>query len=196
MKRELYCFHKFGFCITFFTLVFIVESCGKKTIKKEDNTEYGIASPQYAVLTEKSLDQLTSFEFERWGTSLSDSVEYYFPDGDLNTRTELKGKPAVLAWWKNYKKTSGLQSMSVESANYIPLNVTKKPKDGSKSGNYVIAYFSNKMVYNGNGVALRMNFIFHFDKDKLIDQISAFYDRTPIIAASGKNYLENRKKDK
>jgi hypothetical protein len=171
--------------------LFLLVACNssKKDLPK-DGADYAIASPEYSVLAEKSLDLLTSFEFDRWGNMLSDSIIYYFPDGDMKTRTKLVGKAALLAWWKNYKNTSGLESMSVEGANYVPVETLGKPRDGFVPGVYVFAYFSNKMVYHGNGVALRMNFAFHFDKEKMIDRVMTYYDRTPIIKASGKNLLE------
>jgi hypothetical protein len=177
--------------LSILTLSLITSGCDFGSNNKEDNSSYTIASPQYAVLAEKSLDFLTSFDFESWGTLLSDSVEYNFPDGDINTRTVLKGKKTLLAWWKNYKNESGLESMSLENANYLPINTTVDIKDGLKPGTYVYSYFSNKMVYKGSGLAVRMNFVFHFDQAKMIDNITTYYDRTPIIKAmNGKNYLD------
>ena len=169
-------------------LILSVSNCSKADAPIE-RTDYEIAPPVYAALAEKSLDLLTSFQFDSWSSMLSDSIIYYFPDGDKNTRTKLEGKTALLAWWKNYKNTSGLESMTIEGANYLPIEVRLMPRNNFKRGVIVYSYFSNKMIFQRETVALQMNFVFHFDKEKMIDQIMTFYDTSPIIKVSGKKFL-------
>ena len=192
--REHTNFHKFlQLNIIVVVILFGAESCSTQQADMPLlNNNYAIASPVYTTLAEKSLDLLTSFEFDSWAGMMSDSIEYEFPDGDINSRTKLIGKSAVLAWWKNYKATSGIQSMTVTAANYLPIHVLQKPKDGLLSGIYVYAYFSNNMVFKDDSVALRMNFNFHFNKEKMIDRIITYYDRTPIIEVSGNNFLNKK----
>jgi len=60
-------------------------------------------------------------------------------------------------------------------------------------GFYVFSYFSNKMVYSGKPLGLRMNFITHFNADKKIDRYITYYDRAPLIQIMGKNLLEKKK---
>ena len=45
----------------------------------------------------------------------------------------------------------------------------------------------------GKTVALRMNFIAHFNADKKIDRYTTYYDRSVIIKTMGKNMLEEIK---
>lgn len=157
------------------------------------NPNFIIAPVEYSTLSEKAMNHMARFEFDAWGDMLADNVVYTFPDGDVETRTTLNGKEAVLAWWKNWKATSGIESMTMTEFNHIPVNVTAALKGGAPMGNYDIAYFSNKMVLKGKTVALRMNFTVHFNADKKIDRYTTYYDRSLIIKAMGKNILDELK---
>ena len=139
---------------------------------------------------------MAKFDFDAWAEMLADNVIYTFPDGDVDTRTKLEGKAAVVGWWKTWKEKSGVQSMSMSEFNHFPLNVTREPKGGALKGVYDFAYFSNKIVFGGKSLALRMNFITHFNADKKIDRYITYYDRSVIIKATGKNMLEELKTKK
>ena len=158
-----------------------------------DRSEMGnitTASSSYSILAEKSLDLLASFDLETWGTMLSDSVVYYFPDGDAKNNKKIAGKKAVVEWWKNYAAVSGLKSMSIENARYMPIHIKNGIRRGDLSGTQVIAYFSNKMIYEDGEISVKMNFVIHFDKNKMIDGYYTYYDRTPIIKITkSKNIL-------
>ena len=160
------------------------------------NPNFSIAPTEYAALSEQSLMHLAKFEFDTWEATLADNVIYTFPDGDIDTRTKLEGKAAVVGWWKGWKEKSGIQSMTMTEFNHFPLNVTVQPKGGALMGNYDFVYFSNKMVFAGKPVALRMNFAIHFNADKKIDRYITYYDRSVIIKATGKNILEEMKQKK
>ncbi|MBX2891660.1 MAG: hypothetical protein KF734_12070 [Saprospiraceae bacterium] len=155
------------------------------------NSDVALAPAEYADLSKKALEHLTKFEFDAWGTMLADTVQYNFPNGDEQTRTKLTGKQAVLDWWKNWQQTSGIQSMTTDRLNQYSLEVSKSQLPGGLTGVFSYAYFSNKMVFNGTPVSVRMNFIAHFNKDKKIDRYFTYYDRQPIIEAmGGKNLLK------
>ena len=156
------------------------------------NPLFTIAPADYTIIAEKALTQLANFDYDAWGEMLADNVEYSFPDGDNDTRTKLIGKAAVVGWWKGFRKDSGISSMTMSEFNHFPLDVTGDPKGGAVKGLYVFSYFSNKMVFGGNSVGLRMNFVTHFNADKKIDRYVTYYDRTPIIKAMGKNLLEKK----
>ena len=166
----------------------------KPDAPKVENADYAIASNDYVDVVKTAFDHFGKFEYDAWGAMLAEDVEYSFPDGDVGTRTKLVGKPAVISWWKNWQKTSGVQSMTFDAGNFIPFNALKAHNAGALPGIYVVAYLSNKMVFNGAPVAVRMNFSIHFNSEKLIDRYVTYYDRTPIIKAmKGKNYLEATK---
>ena len=157
------------------------------------NPNFSIAPVEYADLSEKAMGHFAKFEYDAWADMLADNVVYAFPDGDVDTRTKLEGKAAVVAWWKSWKEKSGTESMTLSEFNHFPLNVTVQPKGGALMGNYDFCYFSNKMMVAGKPVALRMNFITHFNADKKIDRYTTYYDRGVIIKAMGKNMLEEIK---
>lgn len=156
------------------------------------NSRFTIAPDEYSELSEKAAGLLAKFDYDAWAEMLADDVSYLFPDGDTETRTRLEGKKAVVDWWKNWQKTSGIQSMTMSEFNHFPLNVTEQPKGGATTGIYDFAYFTNKMVYGKNTVSLRMNFITHFNAEKKIDRYITYYDRSAIIKAAGANVLEKK----
>lgn len=153
------------------------------------NPDFAIAAPEFSDLAVKSFDLLSKFEFDAWGEMLAGDIEYYFPDGDVDTRTKLAGKQAVLDWWKNWQETSGIQSMVMSNGNYVPVEAIKAPNMTGLPGVYVFCYMSNAMDFNGNKTAVRMNFSLHFNQEKLIDRIYSYYDRMPIVEAMGRNNI-------
>ncbi len=152
-----------------------------------------IASPEYAELASKALTYLTKLDIDKWASMLADDVEYNFPDGDEGTRTKLTGKAAVQGWWSNWVKTSGVKSMTMDRAVFIPVNSLEKNPSTGLTGVSVISYYSNTMDINGTPLKLRMNFTVHFNKNKLIDRYYTYYDRTQIVAIMGKDLLKNKK---
>jgi ketosteroid isomerase-like protein len=124
---------------------------------------------------------------------LADDVVYAYPDGDMDTRTKITGKSAVVDWWKKSEE-KGTNSMTLSDFNHTPINVTGQLKAGVPKGIYDLVYFTNKMVINGKPVSLRMNFSVHFNADKKIDRYYGYYDRSLIIKAAGKNTLDEVKK--
>lgn len=157
------------------------------------NPNFSIAPIEYAELSEKALNHIAKFEFDAWAEMMADNVVFTFPDGDVGTRTQLEGKAAVVGWWKGWKEKSGVESMTVSEINHFPINVNTQPKGGALMGNYDFSYFSNKMVFAGKSVSLRMNFITHFNADKKIDRYTTYYDRSIILKATGRNMLEELK---
>lgn len=138
---------------------------------KNEPQDYAIAPLVYTVLAEKSLDYLSSFELNSFASMLSDDVEYELPDGK-----KIVGKAALIHYWQHYKNTSGIISMSIVNANYLPIDVHLKPKGNDKRGIKVLADFTNNMVFKDKKIAIKMNFSIHFNKAKLIDRIVTIYD--------------------
>ena len=169
------------------------ETASESTSTAVTNPNFSIAPIEYSELTEKALTTFAKFDFDGWGNMLSDTVVYAFPDGDVATRTKLIGKAAVLAWWKTWKEKSGVQSVEMTEFNHFPLNVTAQPKGGALIGIYDFVYFSDKLVFNGKPVSLRMNYAIHFNADKKIDRYITYYDRDVLIKGSGRNMLEEIK---
>ncbi len=157
--------------------------------------DYEIAPQEYATMSESAIQKTTSNDIDGLAPMLADDVEFYYPDGDQNTRTKFIGKPAVIKWMKESFIAGGMKSSSSNAFNIIPVKANKKLNAGSLSGIQVICFFTRSATYNnGNTVSVRMNAVFHFNDNKLIDRVINYYDRTPFIKASGKNILDAAKK--
>ncbi|REJ84309.1 MAG: nuclear transport factor 2 family protein [Bacteroidetes bacterium] len=189
--------HKIQTLIVSFTfLIFAYFSCTspKTETPAPINKDFVVASSEYSDLAANAIEAIGSFDFEKWGTMLSEDVEFHFPDGNENTRTKLIGKKAVLDWWTNWKSSSGVKSLTFTLPNHIPVESIIAPNMTGLPGVYVFSYFSMKMeLDNGNIADVRMNFTAHFNKDKQIDRYYTYYDRTPIIQAMGRNILSPEK---
>ena len=154
--------------VTICLLLFVFTGSFAQTQKANPSAsgKLEIASPEYAELASKALTYLTKLEIDKWASMLADDVEYNFPDGDEGTRTKLTGKAAVQGWWSNWAKTSGVRSMTMDKAVFIPVNSLEKNPSTGLTGVTVISYFSNNLNINGTPVKVRMNFSAHFNKDK------------------------------
>ena len=181
--------------VTICLLLFVFSGSYSQTQKESPpaNKNYEIASAQYSELAAQALTYFIKMDIDKWASMLADDVEYNFPDGDEGTRTKLTGKAAVLGWWSNWAKTSGVKSMTMEKPVFIPVNSVERNPYTGLSGVTVITYFSNNMDINGTPLKLRMNFNAHFNENKLIDRYYTYYDRTKIVAIMGKNILEVKK---
>lgn len=184
MRME-HCYYKY-LLISFTALTFLLNAgCASSHADTLPEVEdYKIATPEYVVLAEKSLDLWASNELESFASMLADDVRYEFPDGK-----KVSGKNALIDYWKNYKQASGIQSMKIIDANYLPVDSQLKPKGDETPGIKVAADFTNRMTFPSSNLAVKMHFNFHFNKAKMIDRIMTYYDQTPIINASYKTSI-------
>lgn len=155
----------------------------------DTHSNYSIASEDYEELAEKALNLVGSFEFDDWYEMLAEDVEYYFPDGDVETRTRLIGKEAVVEFWNNYLEASGNTKMAFSNFVHIPVNVNEALNYTGLTGVIVLSYFSAEMSYGESTTNVRMNFATHFNDEKKIDRYYTYYDRSPIIEAAQMNIL-------
>jgi hypothetical protein len=178
--------------IKLFSMLAIIIALFSTTKAQAQAANYEIGKQEYVDLSEKAASQIATLDFDSWTSFLADDVEFWFPDGDNSTRIKLVGKKAVIDWWKNWKATSGIQPMSMDDANFLPINALK-PTAGSKlTGNIVISYFTNKLVFATGTANLRMNFVKHFNANKKIDRYITTYDRSLIIKAMGVDILSKK----
>jgi len=95
-----------------YALLFIVcsETNTENTnVTEEETPMLQAASQEYADLVLKSLDLMTEFDLDKWSELLADDVLWFWPDGTSETRNTIKGKEDLIAWWKNWKETTGGQ---------------------------------------------------------------------------------------
>lgn len=173
----------------------LLGSCREKEKEVDRNVDthqsnYEVASNRYSELSDEALDRMSSLDFDSWGELLADDVEYYFPDGDADTRTILKGKKEVVGWWKNWKETTGIDTMKFTDRVHIPVKANEKLNYSGLTGVIVISYFSNEMIYNGQPAQVRTNVAVHYTEDSLIDRFYTYYDRTPILKVVNANVLD------
>lgn len=183
--------------IMIFTAVsfLLIMSCQEKENDQKrdvttDQSNYEVASERFSDLNDEALDRMSSLDFDAWGELLADDVEYYFPDGDADTRTILKGKKEVIDWWKNWKETTGIDTMKFTDRVHIPVQANQRLNYSGLTGVIVISYFSNEMIYNGQPAHVRTNVAVHYTKDSLIDRFYTYYDRTPILEVVNANVLD------
>ena len=183
--------------IVIFTAVsfLLIGSCQQKEKEVDRNvathqSNYEVASDRYSELSDEALNRMSSLDFDAWGELLADDVEYYFPDGDADTRTILRGKKEVVTWWKNWKETTGIDSMKFTDRVHIPVKASEKLNYSGLTGVIVISYFSNEMIYNGQPAQVRTNVAVHYTEDSLIDRFYTYYDRTPILKVVNANVLD------
>lgn len=162
----------------------------REVVPVEDQSNYEVASEKFTKINQQALDRMEAMDYDAWGKMLADDVQYFFPDGDAGTRTTLVGKEQVVEWWKDWKQNSGIQKMTFTNPVYIPIKANQELNYSGLTGVIVLSYFSNNMIYDGQPVSVRMNFVTHFTKDSLIDRYYTYYDRTPIINTVDANMLE------
>lgn len=138
------------------------------------------ASQEYADLVQNSLDLLTKFDIEAWSELLADDVMWYWPDGTSETRNSIKGKDALIAWWKNWKETTGGQ-LTFENNTLLPLKVNKPSNYYKLVGTGVIAYTDLTISIGDKSTSVRQNMVYMFNDDKKMTHVLLYYDRTGII---------------
>lgn len=136
---------------------------------------YEIASPDYVVLAEKSLDYFADFKMDSFASMLAEDVVFELPDG-----RKISGKVNLINYWKEYKKTTGLESMRILNANYLPINSQPKFQSDARFNVKVLTDFTNKMTFEKREILLKMNFSMHFNDTKMIDKIITNYDSSHI----------------
>jgi hypothetical protein len=173
----------------------ITVSCNQ-TNEAKIQRPYNIGSNEYAELAETSFQYMQDFDFENWTDMMSEDVEYYFPDGDVETRSKLVGKKEVMNWWKDWERNSNISSMVLSERIIVPLDISPKDELPKLPGTYAICWITTKLAFqNGTDVSLRMNMDLHFNADKKIDRIWSYYDRSGIIKAMGLDILVPKEED-
>lgn len=170
--------------------VLITVACGDMQ-KKESPMEAAeepaavAASEEYGDIVAGSLDQFENLEFEAMLTNYTDDVQWLWPDGTAETRSVIKGKDSLLAFWNNYKEMSGLKKMSFTNRNLMPLQVNRPTNYYKVEGTVVLYYGDIHAMYEKDTVSIRQHIVYGFNEDKKINRIFLYYDRTDWVAMSG-----------
>lgn len=149
------------------------------------------ASEEYADIINESYVAASNFDFDGMHAYFADDAVQYWPDGTIDTRTSITGKAEIIAWWKKWKETSGVEKMEITNINLVPLQVNKPLKYYDVAGTIVLAYFDNLMVHNGQPTSVRMHWAYAFNDDKKITRVFSYYDRTDIIETVKANLIKS-----
>jgi hypothetical protein len=139
------------------------------------------ASQEYADIVKKELDLLANFEFDAFGEYLADDIKWYWPDGSTDTRTVITGKDMLLAWWRNWKETTGIEKLTFTNHTLLPLKVNKPSNYYKVVGSGVLSYADATITLGEKSTTVRQHIVFMFNDRKKISHAFLYYDRTGII---------------
>ncbi|MFB0904174.1 MAG: nuclear transport factor 2 family protein [Nonlabens sp.] len=182
MKRST---SKFGLRLgLLFCSVFILSCLGTKEKEVDvvvtDQPAVEVASPTYSIIVEESLNLMQDFDFDGLGKHFADDVEWYWPNGGMESRSIIKGKQHVINFWKDWRATSGVESMQFYNSDFMPLR-TNKSTDQYNIVGVVVLYYGDITIYGKNGsTTVRQHIVFSFNDDKKIQKVFSYYDRTGI----------------
>jgi hypothetical protein len=176
---------KFGLRLgLLFCSVFILSCLGTKEkeadLVKTEQPAVEEASQTYAIIVEESLNILQDFDFDELDTYFANDVEWYWPNGGMESRSIIKGKKNVINYWKDWRATSGVESMQFYNSDFMPLK-TNKSNDQYNIVGVVVLYYGDITIYGKAGsTTVRQHMVFSFNKDKKIQKVFSYYDRTGI----------------
>jgi hypothetical protein len=164
--------------------VFILSCLGTKEKEVDvvvtDQPAVEVASPTYSIIVEESLNLMQDFDFDGLGKHFADDVEWYWPNGGMESRSIIKGKQHVINFWKDWRATSGVESMQFYNSDFMPLR-TNKSTDQYNIVGVVVLYYGDITIYGKNGsTTVRQHIVFSFNDDKKIQKVFSYYDRTGI----------------
>jgi hypothetical protein len=139
------------------------------------------ASQKYANIVEECLNVMQDFNFDGLGVYIADDVQWYWPNGGMETRSIIKGKQNVINFWENWRATSGVESMQFYNSDFMPLR-TNRSNDQYNVVGVVVLYYGDITIYGKAGSTIvRQHLVFSFNDDDKIKNIFSYYDRTGIV---------------
>lgn len=164
----------------------LLVSCGET---KKENSEVvdkeppllESASQDYADIVLKMYDHMSKLEHDAYGALMADDITWYWPDGGADTRNSIKGKDNLIAFWKNWEKTTG-GIMSFSKNTLLPLKVNKPTNYYKAVGSGVLAYTDITITIEDQSTTVRQHGVFMFNDDMKISTVFLYYDRTGITA--------------
>jgi hypothetical protein len=176
---------KFGLRLgLLFCSVFILSCLGTKEkevdVVKTEQPAVEEASQTYAIIVEESLNILQDFDFDELDTYFANDVEWYWPNGGMESRSIIIGKQNVINYWKDWRATSGVESMQFYNSDFMPLK-TNKSNDQYNIVGVVVLYYGDITIYGKAGsTTVRQHLVFSFNNNKKIQKVFSYYDRTGI----------------
>ena len=163
----------------------LVASCGET--KKENSEVVEVeppvlesASQEYADIVLKIYEHMSNFDHDAYGAIMADDITWYWPDGGADTRNSIKGKDNVIAFWKNWEKTTG-GKMTFAKNTLLPIKVNKPTNYYKAVGSGVLAYTDMTITLKEQSTTVRQHAVMMFNDDMKISNVFLYYDRTGIM---------------
>lgn len=168
--------------VLMFCVIFIVACAETKKedleIKKSEPPRIEAASQEYVEIIKKTNTITTNFEFDALGEYMADDVEWYWPDGGVQTRSILEGKDTVIAFWKNWQQTSGVEKIEFFNTNFLCAR-TNIPTNYYNVIGVLVLYYGDTTITTKNGsITVRQHLVYSFNDDKKIQKVFLYYDRS------------------
>ncbi len=138
------------------------------------------ASEEYSDIVLKTLSHMANFEHEAYAELMADDMMWYWPDGSSETRHSIKGKDALVAWWKNYQETTGA-TLNFANNTLLPLKINTPSNYYKVTGSGVLAYTDLTITLGDKSTSVRQHMVFMFNDDMKISHCFLYYDRSGII---------------
>lgn len=169
MKKD-FCFPHFTLLLTALWLGSLAcSSTGQSTSSEE--SDYTIASLNYAVLAEKAITYQADFEWEAWGSMLADDVRYL----PFDSASPLVGKKAVLAYWQANRIRCQIHTVRLSEFTHIPLRTNHALYSAGPPGVYVYTICRSEIQLQVGQKQTRHWVIHtHFNDRKLIDHLYTY----------------------
>lgn len=181
---------KTTFKVLVFTMIAFTISCGEKEKQAdapmvEETPAIEAASDAYAEIVEASLDKFAALDYAGMMENLTDDVEWLWPNGTAATRSVIKGKDSLMAFWQNYEAMSGLKAMKFTNRSLMPLTMNNASNYYNVTGTVVLYYGDIDTMYESDTVSVRQHIVYAFDDNMKINRMFLYYDRSDWMAMSG-----------
>ena len=165
-------------------------ACGEMQKQEEPMAEaetpaLEAASDAYAEIVTASLDKFSNLDYAGMMENLTDDVEWLWPNGTAETRSIIKGKDSLQAFWESYESMSGLKAMKFTNRSMMPLTINESSNYYNVTGTVVLYYGDIDTYYENDTISVRQHIVYTFNDDMKINRMFLYYDRTDWMAMSG-----------
>lgn len=127
-------------------------------------------------LCKEGIMALAAADVDGFARNIADNAVYMWNSGD-----SIAGKAAIVDYWKD-RYANVIEKMEVSNVIVLSLKVNESKQ--VDPGEYVLMWASVTASYKGGkSMTQWVHNIYHFDNAGMIDRVTQFLDRVPIMAA-------------
>ena len=168
--------------VVMFSAILIVGCAETKNedskINKTEPPRIEAASQEYVEIIEKTNTIIQDFEFDALGDYMADDVEWYWPDGGVETRSIIEGKDNVISFWDNWQQTSGVEKIEFFNTNFLCVKTNIATNYYNVIGVLVLYYGDTTITTKNGSITVRQHLVYSFNDDKKIQKVFLYYDRS------------------